>query len=90
MTFGKVQLALMLHDPWFAQNNGAVLFAIHHLEVCLAWQSLNVKSDKSTAMGGNSLPLKVVETLIGLYFSFILQSFEYGKRQNVGINSEIQ
>ena len=76
-TFGKVQLALMLHNPWFAQNDSAIFSAIHHLEVCLAWQSLNVKSDKSIAMGDNSLLLKVVDTFIGLHFSFALHSLEY-------------
>ena len=76
-TFGKVQLALMLHNPWFAQNDSAIFSVVHHLEVCLAWQSLNIKSDKSTAMGGNSLLVKVVETLMRLHFIFVLQSLEY-------------
>ena len=71
-TFGKVQLALMLHNPWFAQNNCTILFIIYHLEIRLGWQPLNIKIDKSTAMGGNFLPLKVVETLIGLHLCLVL------------------
>ena len=75
-TFGKVQLALMLHNPWFAQNDSAIFTAIYHLEVGFAWQSLDEQSDKSTAMGGYSLLLKVEVEFNGLHFGFVLQCLE--------------
>ena len=69
-TFGKFKLTLMLHNPWFAQNDSAIFATIYHLEIGLAWQSLDIEIDKSTAMGGYSLLLEVVEAFKRLHFSF--------------------
>ena len=66
----------MLHNPWFTQNDSAVFTTIDQLEVSFEGQALNVKSDESTAMGGYSLLLKIVEAFSGLYFSFVLQCVE--------------
>ena len=49
----------MLHNPWIAQNDSVAFATIHHLEVGFTWQSLDEEINKSTAMRGYSLFLKL-------------------------------